>query len=90
MCCCFQSFINDVIAHQADLRFINMAAQRFLDEAKVKQSHGSFPFVSLLQNQKKPFAPLGTLKWNSLCDVLPVSILDESDLPWNPKKSIRC
>lgn len=28
-----QAFLDDVIAHAADLRFINMAAQRFLDEA---------------------------------------------------------
>jgi len=30
----FREFTNDVIAHQADLRFITMASQRFIDEAK--------------------------------------------------------
>lgn len=31
----FQSFTNDVIAHQADLRFITMAAQKFINESQV-------------------------------------------------------
>ncbi|XP_013786395.2 uncharacterized protein LOC106470391 [Limulus polyphemus] len=30
----FKEFTNDVIAHQADLRFITMIAQRFVDESK--------------------------------------------------------
>ncbi|XP_076359129.1 dystonin-like [Tachypleus tridentatus] len=30
----FKEFTNDVIAHQADLRFITMIAQRFIDESK--------------------------------------------------------
>ena len=29
-------FKEDVVAHQADLRFLNMQAQRFMDEAKVE------------------------------------------------------
>lgn len=30
-----REFVSDVIAHQADLRFITMAAQKFVDESKV-------------------------------------------------------
>jgi len=30
-----KEFVSDVIAHQADLRFITMAAQKFVDESKV-------------------------------------------------------
>ena len=30
-----QTFCEDVIAHQADLRFITMSATKFMDEAKV-------------------------------------------------------
>lgn len=30
-----REFVSDVIAHQADLRFITMSAQRFVDESKV-------------------------------------------------------
>lgn len=30
-----REFVSDVIAHQADLRFITMAAQKFFDESKV-------------------------------------------------------
>ncbi|XP_076320054.1 microtubule-actin cross-linking factor 1-like isoform X9 [Tachypleus tridentatus] len=30
----FKTFMNDVIAHQADLRFITMIAQKFIDESK--------------------------------------------------------
>ena len=30
-----KEFVSDVIAHQADLRFINMSAQKFFDESKV-------------------------------------------------------
>jgi dystonin len=30
-----KEFVSDVIAHQADLRFITMAAQKFIDESKV-------------------------------------------------------
>lgn len=30
-----RDFVSDVIAHQADLRFITMAAQKFFDESKV-------------------------------------------------------
>ena len=36
MCLSFQNLTENVIAHQADLRFVNMAAQRFLDECKVR------------------------------------------------------
>lgn len=32
-----REFVSDVIAHQADLRFITMAAQKFVDESKVCQ-----------------------------------------------------
>lgn len=32
-----REFVSDVIAHQADLRFITMAAQKFVDESKVKR-----------------------------------------------------
>lgn len=31
-----KEFISDVIAHQADLRFITMSAQKFVDEGKVR------------------------------------------------------
>lgn len=31
-----KEFISDVIAHQADLRFITMSAQKFVDESKVR------------------------------------------------------
>lgn len=31
-----KEFVSDVIAHQADLRFITMAAQKFVDESKVR------------------------------------------------------
>lgn len=30
-----REFVSDVIAHQADLRFITMSAQKFVDESKV-------------------------------------------------------
>lgn len=30
-----KEFVSDVIAHQADLRFITMSAQKFVDESKV-------------------------------------------------------
>lgn len=33
-----REFVSDVIAHQADLRFITMAAQKFVDESKVRLS----------------------------------------------------
>lgn len=32
-----KEFVSDVIAHQGDLRFINMSAQKFFDESKVSQ-----------------------------------------------------
>lgn len=31
-----KEFVSDVIAHQADLRFITMSAQKFVDEGKVR------------------------------------------------------
>lgn len=31
-----RDFLGDVMAHQADLRFITMAAQKFVDESKVR------------------------------------------------------
>lgn len=34
-----KEFVSDVIAHQADLRFITMSAQRFVDESKVNFIH---------------------------------------------------
>lgn len=34
-----REFVSDVIAHQADLRFITMAAQKFFDESKEYLSH---------------------------------------------------
>lgn len=33
-----REFVSDVIAHQADLRFITMAAQKFVDESKVRDT----------------------------------------------------
>jgi len=35
-----REFVSDVIAHQADLRFITMAAQKFVDESKVEPHIG--------------------------------------------------
>lgn len=31
-----REFVSDVIAHQADLRFITMSAQKFVEEGKVR------------------------------------------------------
>ncbi|KPJ00723.1 Dystonin [Papilio xuthus] len=39
-----REFVSDVIAHQADLRFITMAAQKFIDESK--------EFVSIVNEQR--------------------------------------
>lgn len=35
----YKSFSSDVIAHQADLRFITISAQKFLDECEVSVCH---------------------------------------------------
>lgn len=34
-----KEFVSDVIAHQADLRFITMSAQKFMDESKVRPNY---------------------------------------------------
>ncbi|KPJ14035.1 Microtubule-actin cross-linking factor 1, isoform 4 [Papilio machaon] len=39
-----REFVSDVIAHQADIRFITMAAQKFIDESK--------EFVSIVNEQR--------------------------------------
>jgi dystonin len=31
-----KEFVSDVIAHQGDLRFITMSAQKFIEESKVR------------------------------------------------------
>jgi hypothetical protein len=38
-----KEFLSDVIARQADLRFITMAAQKFFDESKVRSVYSLFP-----------------------------------------------
>ena len=45
--CVLQSFVEEVVAHQADLRYITMCANRFTDMAKVCLS-GRFSVAVLL------------------------------------------
>ena len=47
-CFVFQTFTNEITAHQADLRFINMAGQRFIEEAKA-YSHNLRAFAADLK-----------------------------------------
>ena len=35
--CVLQALSSDVVSHQADLRFMSMAAQKYMEEAKVGQ-----------------------------------------------------
>ena len=48
-----KAFKEDVVAHQADLRFLNMQAQRFIDEVKVKLCFNSISVSYLIVPLKR-------------------------------------
>ena len=56
VCLSFQNLTENVIAHQADLRFVNMAAQKFLDECKVSLERTS----KLILNSSAMFCEIMT------------------------------
>jgi len=41
-----KEFVSDVIAHQGDLRFITMSAQKFVEESRVSSNNEHFIFLS--------------------------------------------
>lgn len=45
-----REFVSDVIAHQADLRFITMSAQKFVEEGKVRFIKSIFFPINLRTN----------------------------------------